>query len=114
MDGFAKLVAGVGLFALLCGCFMFFSHASDVPDSSEEEISFYEVEGSVSTFSEAPEATNESEESSEDIESEASPSPSIEGEITEGQFRSYVLGFLTFFTVVILFYFAYRFFRIFF
>ena len=38
----------------------------------------------------------------------------VEGEITEAQYRAYVLGFLTFFTVVLLAYFGYKFFAMFF
>ena len=38
----------------------------------------------------------------------------VEGEITDAQFKSYVLGCLFFFVVVILFYFAYKLFAMFF
>ena len=38
----------------------------------------------------------------------------VVGEITEAQYRAYVLGFLTFFTVVLLAYFGYKFFAMFF
>lgn len=39
---------------------------------------------------------------------------SVEGEITDAQFKAYVLGCLFFFVVVILFYFSYKLFAMFF
>lgn len=37
-----------------------------------------------------------------------------EGEISDAQYKAYVLGFLLYFTIVSLFYFCYKFFRMFF
>lgn len=39
---------------------------------------------------------------------------SVEGEITDAQYKAYVLGCLSFFVAVILFYFSYKFLRMFF
>lgn len=49
----------------------------------------------------------------EEVESDPEPEP-VEGEISDGEFKAYVLGFLTFFTAVLLAYFGYRFFAMFF
>lgn len=39
---------------------------------------------------------------------------SVDGEITDAQYKAYVLGCLSFFVTVILFYFSYKFLRMFF
>lgn len=71
------------------------AHADEITDEPAASESVV-----VSELLEEMEATEETE--------------SVEGEITDAQYKAYVLGCLSFFVAVILFYFSYKFLRMFF
>ena len=124
---YSFLAAGVCFALLLCiGVF-----GADDPGSVQDTASASEGSDIVYEESENRNEETKAEDSSSPADevsslqdsleggSEVEPSPSsqaepVEGEITEGQYRAYVLSFLLFFTVVIVCYFGYRFFAMFF
>lgn len=91
------------VFLLLCVLCLFISC---VPSAYAVESDSSAVESTV--ISEVAEEETTAEETTEE---EAEP---VEGEITDAQFKAYVLGCLSFFVAVILFYFSYKFLRMFF
>lgn len=81
------------------------AYAADPTEAITEEITGeFTDETNIETIEET--TTETTEESEETV--------TAEGEITDAQFKAYVLGFLFFFTVVILFYFSYKLFAMFF
>lgn len=84
------------------------AYADEITDEPAAEIEV--ISDSAEESSEAADETETTEESTEETE-EAEP---VEGEITDAQYKAYVLGCLFFFVAVTLFYFSYKLFAMFF
>lgn len=88
-------------FSIIVFCFMIYSYAAEpleIIDAEYTQVDDSDLEDP------APEEMEIAEEQ---------PEP-VEGEITDAQFKSYVLGCLFFFVTVVLCYFGYKFFAMFF
>ena len=105
------------LLCAFCLCLCFSAYGTDGSDLLQDSAS--EGESSESVYdepssSDEPEPAEEGGSSEEGSEVEDSGPEGSVSIISDDQYRSYVIGFLMFFTVVIICYFAFKFFSMFF